>query len=75
MVKVKDYNYETDIITNPDPLYGIGEKVYIGDCKDVLKVQSVCWITLKKSWAYTVTRQHGIIRAEDVLEKNVRAIG
>ena len=74
MAEVKDYNYETDIIKTPDPIYRIGQRVYLGDCKDTLKVQSVVWSTLRETWSYTLTNVDDFKRLEGAAEKNLRAV-
>jgi hypothetical protein len=73
MKKAKDYNYESDIITTPDPIYRIGQLVKIQEnWFDVFRVQYVVWNTLKSSWAYAI--EHDRMSVCNVLEKHIRPV-
>jgi hypothetical protein len=55
---MKNYATETDIITNPDPLYYRGDRVKWVRNERLselgLFVESVCWNALQNSWEYTL---------------------
>jgi hypothetical protein len=73
MKKAKDYNYESDIITTPDPIYRIGQVVKIQEnWFDVFRVQYVVWNTLKSSWSYALVSSH--VNISGILENHIRPI-
>ena len=72
---MKNYNYETDVIGNPDPLYGTNQKVRFGDCIDLLVVRHSQWDYWNKTWTYALDNAMGdCLRCENAAEKELRPI-